>query len=62
MAADAFQLVIVFTVVPVLPFTVLQAHHFCGSAGACVAAALLYGGYPAAFGALMWMEQSKQTV
>lgn len=54
MAADAVQLTIVFTIVPVIPFTILEIHLAYGAWGSMVMAMIFYVGYPLSFGALMW--------
>lgn len=58
MTADAFQLVVVFTIVPFLPATILVVDTCCGQPLVWVSGFLLYMGYPAVFGACMWVNQS----
>jgi hypothetical protein len=57
---DAVQLTIVFTIVPVIPFTVLEVHLAYGVWGSLATAMLFYGGYPSVFGALMWMHCTRK--
>lgn len=61
-AGDAFQLAVVFTIVPVIPFTALEAQVRFGTGALATVLALFYLGYPSAFGALMWVSQSRSKV
>ena len=54
MAAAAFQLTVVFSIIPVLPAAVLLAQERYGLLAALLLTLLWYVGYPLFFGALMW--------
>lgn len=60
MAADAFQLTIVFTIVPVIPLAIVQAHLMYGVWAALIVAMLFYGGFPSALGGLMWVSLTRK--
>lgn len=54
MAAAAFQLTVVFSVIPFLPAVVMLAQERYGLSASVCLAAVWYIGYPLFFGALMW--------
>ncbi len=54
MAAAAFQLTVVFSVIPFLPVVVMMTWERYGLSASMSMAALWYVGYPLFFGALMW--------
>lgn len=54
MAAAAFQLTVVFSVIPFLPTVVMLAQERYGLRVSLPLAALWYAGYPLFFGILMW--------
>lgn len=62
MAAAAFELTIVFTILPVIPYTMLVAEAHYGAGAMTVVAALFYGVFPLMFGIRMWVYCSRLKV
>lgn len=60
MVIDAFQLTVVFTVVPVIPLAVIEVHLAWGVWGSLITVMLFYGGFPSVLGMLMWVTLTRK--
>jgi hypothetical protein len=59
MVSAAFQLTIVFSIIPVIPWAVALIQQRYGIAGATGMMVMWYLLYPLGFGALMWVSLSR---